>query len=80
MTVLNEARHLTHCVEHVLSQDYPGQLELVIALGPSTDGTDRVAAKLSGDPRVRTVPNPTGATPAGLNAPVCRRTSTAVRT
>lgn len=70
MTVLNESRHLTHCVEHVLAQDYPGRVELVIALGPSTDGTDRVAAKLAGDPRIRTVPNPSGATPAGLNAAV----------
>jgi succinoglycan biosynthesis protein ExoA len=71
MPVLNEARHLASAVEHVLKQDYPGEIELVMALGPSTDDTDRIAAALSeADPRVRTVPNPTGRTPAALNAAI----------
>jgi succinoglycan biosynthesis protein ExoA len=71
MPVLNEARHLRSAVEHVLGQDYPGEIELVIALGPSTDDTDRIAAELSAaDPRVRAVPNPSGRTPAALNAAV----------
>jgi len=52
----------------VLAQDYPGPLEIVLALGPSSDRTDTVAADLSAaDPRVRTVRNPTGRTPEGLN-------------
>ena len=39
------------------------------ALGPSTDRTDEVASvPYTEDPRVRPVPNPTGKTPAGLNA------------
>jgi len=43
-------------------------LEIVLALGPSGDRTDEVAAGLSAaDPRVRTVRNPTGRTPQGLN-------------
>lgn len=68
MPVLNEQLHLAEAVEHALGQDYPGELELVLALGPSSDGTDRVAAALAAaDPRVRTVPNPTGRTPDGLN-------------
>src|SRR5689334_3165641 len=71
MPVLNEARHLRSAVEHVLGQDYPGVVELVMALGPSTDRTDEIAAELvAGDSRVRTVPNPTGKTPAGLNAAI----------
>lgn len=68
MTVLNEERHLRAAVEAVLQQDYPGSLELIVALGPSTDATDVIAAELvAHDGRVRTVPNPTGATPSGLN-------------
>ncbi len=71
MPVLDEERHLTAAVRHILGQDYPGELELVIALGPSKDRTDRIAAELAAaDPRVRTVPNPTGRTPSALNAAI----------
>lgn len=69
--VLDEERHLADAVAHILSQDYPGPLELVIALGPSRDRTDAIAAELcAADPRVRTVPNPSGRTPAALNAAI----------
>jgi len=55
----------------VLDQDYPGELELVMALGPSTDRTDEIAADLvAEDRRVRSVRNPSGTTPAALNAAV----------
>ncbi len=72
MPVLEEERHLREAVEHVLAQDYPGELELVMALGPSRDRTDAIAAELVGEHpgRVRSVRNPTGTTPAGLNAAV----------
>lgn len=71
MPVLNEERHLRTAVGHVLSQDYDGEIELVVALGPSTDRTDEVAAEIStADPRVRCVANPTGATGTGLNLAV----------
>lgn len=71
MPVLNEERHLRNSVRHILEQDYAGELEVVIALGPSTDRTDEIAAQLvAEDPRVHTVPNPTGRTPAALNAAI----------
>jgi glycosyltransferase involved in cell wall biosynthesis len=72
MPVLNEERHLREAVEGVLAQEYPGELELVLALGPSTDRTDEVAAELCAEHpgRVTTVPNPAGATPSALNAAV----------
>jgi glycosyltransferase involved in cell wall biosynthesis len=71
MPVLNEERHLSDAVRHILAQDYPGELELVIALGPSRDNTDAIAAELcAADARVHTVPNPTGKTPAALNAAI----------
>jgi glycosyltransferase involved in cell wall biosynthesis len=76
MPVLNERRHLRAAVEAILAQDYPGELEIVLALGPSTDGTDEVAAELAAaDSRIRTVPNPTGFTPCGLNAAIAASTS-----
>jgi glycosyltransferase involved in cell wall biosynthesis len=71
LPVLNEQRHLAAAVASVLAQDYPGPLEVVLALGPSTDRTDAVAADLAAaDRRVHTVANPTGRTPNGLNAAI----------
>ncbi|GAA3760367.1 glycosyltransferase family 2 protein [Spinactinospora alkalitolerans] len=69
--ILNEERHLAAAVRHVLSQDYPGELEVVLAVGPSKDRTQEAADSLAAaDPRVKVVPNPTGRTPAGLNAAI----------
>lgn len=71
MPVLNEERHLAEAVRHILAQEYPGELELVIALGPSKDRTDQIAAEIAAaDPRVRTVPNPSGHTPNALNSAI----------
>jgi glycosyltransferase involved in cell wall biosynthesis len=75
MPVLDESRHLREAVLRILDQEYPGDIEVVIALGPSRDDTDEIAAALvaetAGTAReVRTVPNPTGRTPAGLNAAI----------
>jgi glycosyltransferase involved in cell wall biosynthesis len=67
--VLNEANYLKAAVEAILSQDYQGQIQVVLALGPSTDLTDLVAKDLAqADPRIITVTNPSGRTPDGLNA------------
>ncbi len=77
--VLNEERHLADAVGRILDQDYPGPLEVVLALGPSRDRTDQVAGKLGErDPRVRSVRNPTGRTPNGLNAAIAASTSPVV--
>ena len=71
LPVLNEERHLEDAVRSVLAQDYDGPLEVILALGPSSDATDAVAARLAAaDPRVRTVRNPSGRTPEGLNAAI----------
>ncbi|MFJ9433400.1 glycosyltransferase family 2 protein [Streptomyces sp. NPDC101490] len=75
MPVLNEERYLRTSVRHILEQEYDGEMEVVIALGPSTDRTDEIAAELvretaSDGRRVQTVPNPTGRTPAALNAAI----------
>src|SRR3954470_23420117 len=69
--VLNEERHLEAAVTEVLEQDYPGPLEVVLAIGPSRDRTAQVAAPPGRrHPRVHVVDNPTGRTPAGLNAAI----------
>ncbi|HEX8972924.1 glycosyltransferase family 2 protein [Oryzihumus sp.] len=69
MPILNEERHLEEAVAAVLGQDYAGPVEVVLALGPSRDRTDEIAAALAeADPRVHTVANPSGRTPEALNA------------
>ena len=71
MPVLNEEHHLAAAVEHVLEQDYPGELEIVLAVGPSQDRTREVADGIaSADPRVTVVDNPSGKTPSALNAAI----------
>ncbi|RCV54314.1 glycosyl transferase family 2 [Marinitenerispora sediminis] len=71
MPILNEERHLAAAVRHVLSQDYPGELEVVLAVGPSKDRTQEVADSLAAaDPRVKVVANPSGRTPSALNAAI----------
>ncbi|GAB76756.1 putative glycosyltransferase [Austwickia chelonae NBRC 105200] len=69
MPILNEERYLAEAVRRVLAQEYDGELEVVLAIGPSQDATAEVAQGLSAaDPRVRVVDNPSGRTPDGLNA------------
>ena len=46
MPVLNEEQYLEAAVKSVFDQDVPGEVELVLALGRSTDATDEVAKKL----------------------------------
>src|SRR6202044_2920474 len=69
MPVRNEERHLAESVRHVLAQDYPGPLQVVLAVGPSADRTEQIARDLATkEPRITVVANPTGRIPAGLNA------------
>ncbi|WP_246777916.1 glycosyltransferase family 2 protein [Rhodoluna limnophila] len=68
MPVLNEAGHLADAVASVMAQNYDGDFELLLALGPSTDGTNQIAAELAAaDSRIRLIDNPRGLTTVGLN-------------
>lgn len=68
MPVLNEHAYLEHAVASVLSQDVDGPAELILALGPSGDGTTEIARRLaSADERIRLVDNPDAHIPIGLN-------------
>jgi succinoglycan biosynthesis protein ExoA len=71
MPVRNEERHLAEAVRHILSQDYPGELEVVLAVGPSRDGTMKIAERIAAaDSCVTVIPNPSGEIPSALNAAV----------
>jgi glycosyltransferase involved in cell wall biosynthesis len=68
MPIRNEAEHLGAAVAAVRSQEYPGRVRIFLGVGPSDDGTERVAAELAatGDDLV-VVENPSGLTPSALN-------------
>jgi glycosyltransferase involved in cell wall biosynthesis len=71
MPVLNEVTEVRAAVASLLEQDYAGPFEVVLALGPSIDGTNELVAEMSAaDPRIRAVDNPVGSTPAGLNVAI----------
>ena len=68
LPILNEERDLSNCISAILQQDYPSNIEVILALGPSEDKTTQIAEKLSeSDSRIKLVSNPTGQTAAGLN-------------
>jgi succinoglycan biosynthesis protein ExoA len=73
MPVLNEEKYLKASVESIFSQfddldaSKFGQIEVILALGPSTDATNLVADELASRLAVKIVENPTGKTAAGLN-------------
>jgi glycosyltransferase involved in cell wall biosynthesis len=68
MPVRNEQAHLVAAVGSVMSQNYSGDLEILLAVGPSVDETDRVARELAAKhSNIRLIENPKGLTTAGLN-------------
>jgi glycosyltransferase involved in cell wall biosynthesis len=68
LPVLNEEPHLAESVTAILSQNYEGPFEIILALGPSRDQTNAIAEELAArDTRIKLVMNPSGKTAAGLN-------------
>jgi len=39
LPILNEERDLNQCITAILQQDYPSDIEIILALGPSIDKT-----------------------------------------
>jgi succinoglycan biosynthesis protein ExoA len=71
MPVRNEQRHLEEAVQHVLAQDYPADVEVILAVGPSRDATEQIARRLAAsDPRITVVANPRGIIPAANNVAI----------
>ncbi len=65
MPVLNEVEHIEAAINGITAQDYQGPYEVLVAVGPSVDGTNDVLAALAAaDPRIRTLENEPGSTPA----------------
>ena len=68
LPVLNEQKYLEDSVNSILSQNFSGAIEVILAVGPSQDETMKIAQSIqSRDSRVVVVENPTGKTAAGLN-------------
>ena len=68
LPILNEERDLANCISAILQQNYSGDIEVILALGPSKDKTNQIAQQLAAaDNRVKLVSNPTGQTAVGLN-------------
>lgn len=68
LPVLNEEAHLEESVRAILAQDYNGDFEIILALGPSRDATNDIAERLSSEnPHVILLSNPSGRTATGLN-------------
>jgi len=72
MPCRNESGHLADAVRDAFAQQRRGfDLEVLIAVGPSTDGTEALAERLrTGHPGLRVLPNPAGVVPHGLNAAI----------
>jgi succinoglycan biosynthesis protein ExoA len=69
--VRNDASALPAAIESVLRQEYPGRLEVIVAVGPSTDDTATVAAGLAAaDSRVAVIDNAEGHISTGLNVAI----------
>ena len=68
MPVLNEAGYVESAIRSVLEQDYSGPVEVVLALGPSHDGTRAIVERMAAaDARIRLIENPGMDIPIGLN-------------
>ena len=79
LPVLNEEAHLESAVHSILTQDYQGPIEVILAIGPSRDRTLEIARELSRkDSRVVIVDSPSGRTAAGLNLALNKSTSPVV--
>lgn len=66
--VRNEERYLETSVAGIINQGYPGDMEIILVVGPSTDRTAEIAERLAcSDERIRVVDNPAGTTPRALN-------------
>jgi glycosyltransferase involved in cell wall biosynthesis len=75
LPILNEELYLRDSVDSILSQEYHGVFEVILAVGPSKDRTLEIAKELqAADSRVVVVDNPSGRTAAGLNAALAAST------
>ena len=68
MPIYNEVDYVEAAVSSILAQDYDGAVEIVLALAPSTDGTDALVHRMAhDDERITVIDNPGMHIPIGLN-------------
>ena len=71
LPVLNEEKYLAATLAAITSQDFAGDFEIILALGPSKDRTNKIAAQLAKeDSRIKLIDNPSGKTALALNAAI----------
>ena len=71
LPVLNEEKYLAATLAAITSQDFNGDFEIILALGPSKDRTNEIAAQLAQkDSRIKLIQNPSGKTASALNAAI----------
>ena len=71
LPVLNEEKYLAATLAAITGQDFKGDFEIILALGPSKDQTNAIAAQLSQkDSRIKLIQNPSGKTASALNAAI----------
>ena len=71
LPVLNEEKYLAATLAAITGQDFKGDFEIILALGPSKDQTNAIAAQLAQkDSRIKLIKNPSGKTAAALNAAI----------
>ncbi len=71
LPVLNEEKYLAATLAAITGQDFKGDFEIILALGPSKDQTNAIAAQLAQqDSRIKLIQNPSGKTAAALNAAI----------
>ena len=69
LPILNEENYLEGSIRSILSQDYLGKFEIVLAVAPSQDKSLELAEQIArNNSQVIVVDNPSGKTAAGLNA------------
>lgn len=79
MAVRNDATHIEATLDAVLAQDYPGEIDVVVADGRSTDGTSAILLRRAAkEPRLRVVDNPDRSAAAGLNRAIASSKGTVV--
>ena len=68
MPVRNEQRHLEKSVMSILAQNYPGEIEIILAVAPSVDETEALAKNLAlKHSEIKVIENKAGLTTTGLN-------------
>ncbi len=73
MPARDAAGSVAAAMRAALAQEYPGDLELVVAVAAGSDGTRSAALEVADvDPRVIVVENPEGTASAGLNLAIRR--------